>query len=162
MTMIAGAQTDRAYTSGDLTAGRGFTIGERLVEHNGKEWVFLQATTAVTGAGYIVKFDEAYAADMLSTSNDARGDLVGIPNCAVGSGEYFWAQVKGPSSVLCVAATATNTRLNATATAGQLDDNGSAANGVEVENIFVTTSSASSAAGLNPCILNYPIQGAAI
>lgn len=154
----AGIKTDSAYTS----TTRPFSVGTRIVEYNGKEWVFLKATTAVTGAGYIVKFDEDYAADMLSSSNDARGDLVAIPNCAVGSGEFFWGQVKGPSNVLCVAATAVNVRLNATATAGQLDDNGSAANGVEVENIFVTTSSASSAQGLNPCILNYPIQGAAI
>lgn len=159
---ILGLNPASAITSDGELQGSSMNLGARGVTYDGKEWVFCQATTAITGAGYCCTFDEAYAAAMLSTSNDARGDLVGVPAVAAGSGEYLWLQVKGPAQVLCVAATAVNTRLNATATAGQLDDNGSASGGVEVQNIFVTTSTASSAAGLNPCILNYPIQGAVI
>lgn len=159
---IAGANPSVALTTTEYAQGKGFGLGDRLVEHNGKEWVFIQATTAITGAGYLVIYDENYAGVMVTTSNDATGDQLGVPAVAAGSSDYLWVQVKGPSSVLCVAATVANTKLNTTATAGQLDDNGSASAGLEAVGIVVTTSSASSAQGLNPCMLSYPRCGAAV
>lgn len=162
MTAFVGANTSSAMTTTEAAQGKRFALGDRYVDHNGKEWVFCQATTALTGAGYLAIYSEAYACAMVTTSNDAIGDNLGVPAVAAGSSDYVWLQIYGPSNVLCVSATAANARLNTTATAGQLDDNGSASAGMEVVGIVVTTSSASSAQGLNPCVLSYPRCGAVL
>lgn len=150
-----GALLTETFTETTLkTSGRGWGLGDRHVDHQGKEYVFVQADGAVTGAGYVCVIDENYQAAMISTSNDANGDIVGVALAAFADNEYGWLQIKGPISAIRVAASAAaNAPLMATATAGQLDDGGAQP---KIAGIALTTAnggSAATAAG----ILNYPV-----
>ncbi len=114
----------------------------------------------VTGPGFVVIIDEAYTALMVSTSNDARGDLAGVAPAAIAASSFGWVQVKGPADVQVAASCAANVRLNTTATAGQIDDDGTAG-AIQVQGIYLTTARGGSA-GTAPGVLNYPFFDATI
>lgn len=160
---IIGADPSQSYTATEMqTLGRGFGLGDRFTTHDGKEYLFVVAGSGgFTGAGYVVIIDEAFSALMLSTSNDARGDLVGVATGAVAASSYAWVQVKGVcDAVQVLASAAANTRLNTTATAGALDDDGTAGS-MQVQGLYLTAARAASqgnAAG----ILNYPFVDATL
>lgn len=161
MTNIIGAKTDATIASSDLLpSGRGFSLGDRFNDQDGKEWVFVKASGAITGAGYVCYFDTAYSASMLSTSNDARGNLVGIPNVAFADTEYGWIQTKGPANVRVLASAAANTRLNTTATAGALDDDGTVGS-MQVQGVYLTTANGGATAS-TAAVLNYPFIDATL
>lgn len=150
-----GANFTETYSADEMKQqGKGFGLGDRYVSHDGKEYVWVQASGAITGAGYVCVFDETYQAAMISTSNDATGDLVGVPLAAFDDDDYGWLQVKGPTSAIQVAASAAaNASLMATATAGQLDDGGAQP---KIAGIALTTANGGSA-GTVAGILNYPV-----
>lgn len=157
MTAFAGANPLSSVVG--VTDGRGFGLGDRFVQHDGKEYVYVQASVAI--AQYDVAFmSSAYAATTLSTANDARGNLGGVAPVAIASGEYGWLQVKGPTTMNVLASCAANVRLNTTATAGSLDDDGTVGS-MQVQGIYLTSARAASngsAAG----ILNYPFVDATL
>lgn len=135
--------------------GKAFGLGDRYVDHQGKEFIYVQAAAAITGAGYVVYFDTSYQATMLSTANDALGNLVGVPGVAFALADYGWVQIKGPADAIRVAAScAANVRLNTTATGGQLDDDGTTG-AMEVRGIVITAANGGSA-GTVAGVLNYP------
>ena len=156
-TLIGAALTSPAASTTD---GKSFGLGDRHVAHDGKEYVYVQASGAITGAGYVVSIDEDYQAAMLSTSNDAKGDKVGVAPAAFADNDYGWVQIYGPCVIRVAASAAANARLNSTATAGQIDDDGTAG-ALPVEGAVLTTANGGSA-GTAAGILTYPIQGTAI
>lgn len=155
-TAVIGANPANTFTS--TTDGRMFSVGDRYEDSAGKEWVFVKATSAI--AQYdVVTFDETYNTTVapLGTADDARGDRVGVAAVAFASGDYGWLQIYGPCTMNVLASCAANVRINTTATAGSLDDDGTAGS-MQVEGIYLTTArggSNGSAAG----ILNYPVIG---
>jgi hypothetical protein len=153
MTTFIGASVTNTLTTlqGD---GKGFSPGDRHVAYDGKEYVYVLAAAAITGASYVCFIDSSYNATMLSTSNDARGNLIGIPLTAFASGEYGWLQVKGPSTVRVLASAAANARLNTTATGGALDDDGTVGS-MQVQGVYLTTANGGATANV-AAILNYP------
>lgn len=155
MTNIIGAQVNNWFTATELTQGVGFSLGDRMTDFDGKEYLFVLAGSGgFTGAGYVVIIDENYAAVQISTSNDARGDLLGVATTAVSADGYAWVQVKGPCVVQVAASCAANVRLNTTATAGQIDDDGTAG-AMQCQGIYLTTARGAGA-GTAPGVLNYP------
>lgn len=154
MTSIIGANTADTYTAAQMTqGGKGFGLGDRFTDSSGNEWVFVQAGSAL--AQYDVAFiSSAFAATALSTSNDARGNLVGVAGVAFASGEYGWLQVKGTGQMNVLASAAANTRLNTTATAGSLDDDGTAGS-MQVQGAYLSAARAASA-GPAAVMLNHP------
>lgn len=155
MTAFVGAKTDDTYTaSSEIQSGKGFGLGDRYVDNAGLEWVYVSASSAI--AQYdVVTMTSAYAAAPLGTANDARGSLVGVAPVAFASSERGWVQVKGPvGNANVLASAAANVRLNTTATAGSLDDDGTAGS-MQVQGIYLTSARAASA-GPAPAILNYP------
>lgn len=156
MGYIIGANPTESYTLTELQLqGKGFAVGDRFTGFDGKEYVFVQAGAGgITGEGFVVIIDEAYGAVMVSTSNDARGDLAGVGLAAVAANSFCWVQVKGPANVQVAASAAANVRLNTTATAGQIDDDGTAG-AIQVQGIYLTTARGGSA-GTAPGVLNYP------
>lgn len=162
MTAFVGARPTETMTAAASTAsGRAFGLGDRLVTQDGKEFVYVQANGAITAAGYVCTIDATYQAAMLSTSNDGYGNLVGVPLSAFADDDFGWLQVKGPSAAIQVAASAAaNARLNSTATAGQIDDDGTTG-AMEVRGIALTTANGG-AAGTAPGVLNYPAVGATL
>lgn len=156
-----GANPLDTIPAAELRNGRGFSLGDTYMDNSGKAWVFCVAGGAITGAGYVVVIDEAFSALQLSTSNDARGDMVGISPVAVASGDYFWAQRFGVcDNIQVLASAAANTRLNTTATAGALDDDGTAG-AFAIDGMVLTTARAASQ-GNAPGVLNWPIIGPVI
>lgn len=104
-----------------------FELGTMLWGQGGKCYVYCQAGTGgVTGDGYVVTIDEAFEAVMLTSSNDALGDKVGVAEVAVAEDQYFWAQVYGPCGVRTEQDALANNRMAATSDAGQVDDGGAA------------------------------------
>jgi hypothetical protein len=162
MTAFVGARLTDTFTAAAMTqGGKGFGLGDRYVRGDGTEYVFVQANGAVTGAGYVCYLDSSYQAAMLSTSNDAYGNLVAIPLAAFADDDYGWMQVKGPCGAIRVAASAAaNVRLNSTATAGQIDDDGTTG-AMEIRGIALTTANGGAAATA-PGMLNYPVIGATL
>lgn len=151
-----GYNTADSFSS--TTDGRMWGLGDRITNQDGKIFVFVKATSAI--AQYdVCTFDETYAGVVapLSTSNDARGDLVGVAPVAIASGSYGWLQIYGVCTMNVLASCAANVRINTTATAGSLDDDGTTG-ALQVEGIYLTAARGGtdgSAAG----ILNFPIQG---
>ena len=149
-----------ANTASDSTDAK-FGVGDLSTDYQGNIFVYVKASSAI--AQYdVVTYDETFNTTVapLSTSNDARGDKVGVAPVASASGSYGWLQIYGPATMNVLASCAANVRLNTTGTAGSLDDDGTTS-ALQVEGIYLTaarTASNGSAAG----ILNYPIIGVAL
>ncbi len=141
--------------------GKGFAPGDVIEDGNGCTWVYVKASAAI--AQYdIVTYDETFTTTVapVSTSNDARGDKVGVAAVAFASAAYGFLQIYGPCTMSVLSLAAANVRLNTTGVAGYLDDDAGSGS-IQVEGIYLTTTrtaSSGSAAGL----LNYPIQGATL
>jgi hypothetical protein len=156
MMPITGAVINDTYTS--TTEGKSFAVGSRFTDRDGKVYVHVRASAAIAQFD-VVTFDETFNTTVapVSTSNDARGDLVGVAPVAIASGAFGWLQIYGPCTMNVLASCAANVRLNTTATGGSLDDDGTAG-ALEVQGIFLTTARAASP-GSAPGILNFPVQG---
>lgn len=142
----------------DLTQGRGYNPGDRG-ELQGKEYVYVKASANI--AQYdVVTFDETYITTVapVSTSNDARGDKLGVAAVAITSGDYGWVQIYGPTTFNVASACAANAELVTTGTAGALDD-ATTASLIVADGIFVTTANSASAVASAAGILNYPQVG---
>ena len=160
MTTLIGVDILNPVTASELTQGKGFGLGDRHIDQTGNEYVYVQAGVGGITANFVATIDEAYGAVMVSTSNDARGDLLGVAPVTIAASSFGWVQVKGVCNVQVAASCAANVRLNTTATAGQLDDDGTAGS-IACDGIFLTTARAASA-GTAPGVLNYAIQGVTI
>jgi hypothetical protein len=143
----------------DLEEGKGFGLGDRYVNHDGKEFVFVQADGAIS-ANDVVIITEAYQADQADTTNSASafGDLVGVAPFAFADDDFGWVQVKGPCSVNVATGCAANVKLNTTGTAGRVDDD--ATTGAEEILGLVTTGA--EASNVAAAMLNYPTVSATI
>lgn len=150
-----GAKFTETFTVGTAVKTRPpFLLGTRMKGDDGSEWMFVQASGAITGAGYVVTVDEAFQAAMVSTSNDAGGDTIGVAGVAFADDDYGWVQVLGPCVIRVAASAAANVGLNTTATAGQLDDDGTGGS-FDVDGLILTTANGG-AAGTAAGFLNYP------
>lgn len=158
---MAGVDFDGAFTAKTRgPVGTPFSLGQRMQDADGNEFVYVQADGAVT-AGDVVILTEAFQADALdlTNSNGAIGDKVGVAKGTLADNAYGWVQIYGVASAVNAATGATaNTRLNSTATAGRVDDDGTAGS-ESITGLFITATAASNtAAG----ILNYPFIAATL
>ena len=160
MTTLIGVDILNPVTPAELVQGKGFGLGDRHIDQVGNEYVYVQAGVGGLTANFVAAIDEAYAAVMVSTSNDARGDLIGVAPVAIAANSYGWVQVKGVCNVQVAASCAANVRLNTTATAGQIDDDGTGGS-IALDGIVLTTARGGTA-GTAPAVLNYAIQGVTI
>jgi len=133
----------------DLEEGKGFGLGDRYCDSEGKQYIWCQADGAIT-ANDVVIISEAYQADQIDTTNSAGalGDRVGVAPYTFADDDYGWIQVEGPCTVNVATSCAANTKLNSTATAGRVDDD--ATGGAETIHGLYTTGDESSneAAGI--------------
>ncbi len=105
------------------------TLGERYCDPvNGDEFIYLTGVGS-TVVGSVVSYDEAFLTTLLDT--DVAASLMGPLAVAMAitdaTTEYGWYQIKGPASVMAASTVADNARLQATATAGAVDDTTSGA-----------------------------------
>ncbi len=156
---LIGTQPGEVILAGTATQGKGFGLGDRYTDQAGREFVYAQASAAIT-ANFVCIITEAYVATMVTTTNGLFGTALGVCTSldALATGDQAWFQVKGPiAGIQVLASCAANVRLNTTATAGSLDDDGTAST-KSILGIALTTARAASA-GLAPAILSYPTIG---
>lgn len=133
-----------------------FELGTMMWGQGGKCYVYVQASGAITGDGYVVVLDEAFQAAMVSTSNDVLGDKIGVVDVAFADNDYGWAQVYGPCGIRTEQDAAANGRLTATADAGQVDDAG-AAGTLYIQGMIVGTATGGADAVNTTGSLNWPV-----
>ena len=133
-----------------------FELGQMAQGTDGSMWTFVQfGTGGVTGLGYVVTFDQAFAAVMLSTDNDVYGKKVGVAPAAASATNYGWVQVYGTcDDIRCEQDALANSILGPTADAGQIDD--AAATGLFIRGLTLTTARGGTD-GNAPGVLNYPV-----
>src|SRR5690554_5856881 len=160
MTAFIGASLTSPMSNDQrLASGKGFGLNDRYTDHQGNEFVFVQANGAITGAGYTCILDEAGQAAMVSTSNDIPGARLGVPLEAFADNDFGFVQIYGNCGAIRGAATAaTDVLLVLTATAGVLDD---AATGVRAEGIVLSATVGAGEANVAG-FLQYPKVGETI
>lgn len=152
MSALIGANTAATTTTAE------FGLGDRHIDHDGKIWTYVQASAAIAQYDVVV-YDETYTtlAAPVSTSNDARGDKLGVAAVAFADNEYGWLQVYGPCTLNVLASCAPNVELTVTATGGSLDDATTAS--LIVADGIVTTAASVSVASAKAGVLNFPVVG---
>ena len=136
-----------------------FALGTRVRGSGDEEWIYVHASGAIASAGQVVVIDEDFEAALLSTSNDAAGDRVGVVGGAFTDNYYGWAQIYGVASIQVGANCAANVGINTTGTAGQLDDDGTGGS-FDISGMILTTARGGTA-GTAPGVLNYPAMAMA-
>ncbi len=132
-----------------------FALGETVELEKGGEAVYLKASAAFAGEGYVgvVAPDLTIAPASLTTTATAFGARVAVAQAAVGENEYGWFVWKGESQVRVAASCAANVAINSTATAGQLDDDGTAGSEV-IEGVVLQAARAASAGNALATLVN--------
>ena len=143
------------------------TVGGYDDPTNGyQEFVYGRANGTVTGLGYICVELTGFDFAMASTTTTApgssgHGTRVGAAQAALADNEYGWFQIYGKGSARTLASAAKGTRLNSTATAGALDDDGTA--GAEViEGLVLGTATGGAEATNADAVFSYPTVGATL
>lgn len=150
--MTQGAGIGVSVTTTHETAQ--FALGE-IVWQFGKAYLYVQASGAITGDGYVVTIDETFQAAALTTSNDAEGDKVGVVEAAFADNEYGWAQVYGACGIRTEQEALANSFLGATSDAGQVDD--AAATGLYISGMNLGTATGGADAVNTTGFLNWPV-----
>lgn len=152
----AGLKTDRRDTTAMFALGTlAFTSGS----DGTKGFLYVEFGEAITAAGYACVVDGSNVAEMVDTTSTAPGagvgGRVGAAMADFASGEYGWIQVYGKGSIRTLASAAAGTRLNSTATAGALDDDGTAG-AEQIAGITLGTATGGSAATNADAYFNFP------
>lgn len=156
---IQGIDPTETFSSTNANSRRGlpFKLGQRGMDSNGYEYIFVEADEAVTQYAACV-IAEDFGVEMVDTTSTAadagQGKGVGVAQTALTSGYFGWIMVNGIGSCLGAASCVKYTELNSTATAGTLDDDATA--GAEVINGIVFSVTLTGAAA-TACVINHPL-----
>lgn len=143
------------------------TVGGYDDPTNGyQEYIYGRASGAVTGLGYVVVESSGNIFQHITTANTAPGQnghgaRVGVAQAAMATNQYGWFQVYGKASLRTLALAARGTRLNTTATAGVVDDDGTASSRA-VNGVVLGTATGASEATNADAYLSYPTVGATL
>lgn len=149
------------------SAGAAFRLGTRGgYDHptNGyQEFIYGRADGAITGAGYVCV--EATGNDwkmatvtVTTPGTQGPGSRVGVAQAAIADNGFGWFQVFGKGSIRTLASAAKGTRLNSTATAGCLDDDGTAGAESIIGAVLYTATGGAEATNTDG-MLSYPVVG---
>jgi len=141
----------------------GTVMGYNDPSNGYQEFVYGRANGAITAAGYVcverTGFDFSMATVTLTTPGTAGpGTRVGVACAAMADNEYGWFQIFGKGPVRTLASAAIGTRLNSTATAGALDDDGTSG-AEQIMGIVLNTATGGAEATNADAILTYPHVG---
>lgn len=98
-------------------------LGSRMVDKDHNEYIYLKGVANVA-LGSVVVFDEAYETLLASATNNIGQIAVALG--AVVADKYGWFQIGGKAVAKVLTAFADNSKVFLTATAGSVDDSGSA------------------------------------
>lgn len=124
-------------------------LGTKFEGANGGTWIYC-SLPAITQIGSVCVIDPTtWLATLASTANSPFGQRLGVAPAVASLGNYGWLQTEGViDNVYVLASCAANVRLNTTATAGALDDDGTA--GAKVANNLTLTTARAASNGVAP------------
>ncbi len=138
-----------------LGGGKGFSIGMRTRDDStGKEYVFVQANSAVAKGDVVHVPSDTFVAAGLTTALSAASEGIGVANFAFTSGDYGWVQIYGATGVKVLGLCAKSVLLYSTTTAGSLDD--ATASNYQITGIQILSTNPSSTATVMSAFLAYP------
>ena len=158
-----GIQPDAIRTATQTAA---FRLGTRAVYDDPaagtKEYIYGKANAAITAQTYCVE-STGNTYDMITTALTApgasgHGSRVGVAQATLAINQYGWFQVFGKANGNTLASAAKGTRMNTTATAGALDDDGTAGSRA-VNGVVLGTATGGAQANNADTYLNYPTVG---
>jgi len=141
-----------------LQSGKGFGLGDRVTDHQGNVYVYVQlGTGGVTGDGYVCSFGNDYQAIMTDTDTAdsiLEGDWIGVANGAGDNDDFGWLQVYGACGIRSETLALANKKLGPTGDAGQVDD--AAAVGIFINGMHFGTATGGADAVNATGFLNFP------
>lgn len=144
----------------DLDTAAQFALGTANRDDDGREWIYVQAGAGGLAASQAAVMTAGYSAVAATTANALYGQLVGVPAIAIPANSFGWVQTFGPCTVNVAASCAANVRINTTATAGRLDDDGTVGAKV-ISHIALTVANGGAAANV-AAFLARPIVAATL
>jgi len=159
---ISGIDPTDVRTSGQGPAFTVGSVGWNMTSAGPKGYMYVLASGAITGDGYVCDIDGSAFSAVLSTLTTTApgagaGKPVGVARAAIADAGFGWLQIYGAGIVRVSASAAAYTLLNSTATAGQLDDDATA--GAEVIDGIVLDVANGGSAGTAAAFLNWPKVG---
>lgn len=138
-----------------LGGGKGFSVGTRATDYNGREYVFVQSASAIAQYDVVgIPHDGSFIAAGLTTTLAPSAQEVGVAPAALASGDYGWVQVKGNARISVLGSAVKNIALWTTSTAGAMDD-ATASNYLVMGLQILSTNPTASATNMEG-FLNYP------
>lgn len=135
-----------------------FSPGQMVLGDWGGCWVYGQASGTVA-ARAAVHFNNSMQATAVTTASSPRGAAVGVAMATMTSGQWGWFQRNGQVNGSAAAAIAAGARLNTTANAGSIDDDGTVgAKTIEGMGVLVAVGSS----GPVELTLSFPFIGATL
>lgn len=134
--------------------GKGFSVGMRASDYNGKEYVYAQANSAVAQYDVVHIPSDTYVAAGLTTALSAASELIAVAPIAVASGEYAWFQIYGATKVSVAGSCLKAVTLYSTTTAGRVDD--ATASNYEIRGIQILSTNPSATATTMSAFLAWP------
>lgn len=146
-----GAHLTSGILGANLTAPtttQSFPLGQRSLGSDGTEYVYVQASGAITQY-YACGVDEDYQCAMLSNTTAAGAPQPAFAQVAFDDDDYGWVPVRGSNiSVKTRASCAADVLLYTTASAGRLDDT-VGGSGIAVEGVVIVVAASASTSASN-------------
>ena len=136
-----------------LGGGKGFSVGTRATDYNGKEYVFVQCNSAVAAYDMVHIPSDTFVAAGLTTALSAASEGLGIAQYALASGDYGWIQIYGACKLKTLGSCAKSVKLYSTTTAGSLDD--ATASNYEIFGVQLLSTNPSATASAMSAFISY-------
>lgn len=131
-----------------------FQVGSRFVGTDGTEWVYVQASGAITQYDYVT-IDEDFTAVAGTKAGVDDGHMIGFAQIAFATTEYGWVACKGTGiSVRVLGSCNGDVALYTTSTAGKLDD--SSTSQTKIDGIVAVSTNATATTAAVALIATYP------
>lgn len=142
-------------TTPALGGGKGFTVGTRAQDYNGKEYVFVQSASAIAAYDVVnIPHDGSFIAAGLTTTTAPTGQAIGVAPAALASGDYGWVQIYGNARISVLGSAAKGINLWTTSTAGALDD--ATASNYQVQGLVILSTNPTASATNMEGFLSFP------
>ena len=140
-----------------------FALGQMIQAQNGGEFVFVQASTSISGNDFVA-ITLGFQANSITTTNAQEtatpGFTIGVaPATTVGvlAGQWFWAQTRGKAVTANLgAASTTGVILYTTAVAGVLSSVTGSSSSTAVAGVVCVASNSSLAASAGTVVMSWP------
>lgn len=140
-----------------------FALGQMIQAQNGGEFVFVQASTSISGNDFLA-ITLAFQANSITTTNAQESATPGLtigvaPATTVGilAGQWFWAQTRGKNVVGNLgAASSTGVTLYTTAVAGVLASVTGSNSSIALGGVICVASNSSLTATPGTVVMSWP------